>query len=124
MEIPKEKLLEMYRNLITARRVDEKLYEIFTADGRSMHRATGKLDLNGLAPRIKELKRRQDELLKARVLLEADMTVQGVQHVDAEQVKSYACDLRSLLTETDITKSKAFLRSFVEKYFTLLAGVV
>ena len=41
MEIPKEKLLEMYRNLITPRRVDEKLYEIFTADGRSMHRTTG-----------------------------------------------------------------------------------
>ena len=76
---------------------------------------TGKLDLNDLAPRIKELKRRQDELLKARVLLEADMTLHGVLHVDAEQVKSYACDLRSLLTETDITKSKAFLRSFVEK---------
>jgi len=35
--------------------------------------------------------------------------------LSAEQVKSYACDLRSLLTETDITKSKAFLRSFVEK---------
>jgi hypothetical protein len=71
--------------------------------------------LNDLAPRIKELKGRQDELLKARVLLEADMTLHGVQHVDAEQVKSYARDLRSLLTETDIVKSKAFLRSFVEK---------
>ena len=39
----------------------------------------------------------------------------GVQRVDTEQVKSYARDLRSLLTETDIVKSKAFLRSFVEK---------
>ena len=27
MEIPKEKLLEMYRNLLTARRVGKKLYE-------------------------------------------------------------------------------------------------
>ena len=41
MEIPREKLLEMYRDLITARRVDEKLYDIFTAEGHSMHRATG-----------------------------------------------------------------------------------
>jgi len=64
-----------------------------------------------LAPRIKEHKRRQDELMKARVLLEADMTLHGVQHVDAEQAKSYARDQCSLPTETDITKSKAFLRS-------------
>jgi len=35
--------------------------------------------------------------------------------LDAEQVKSYARDLRNLLNETDIVKSKAFLRSFVEK---------
>ena len=76
---------------------------------------TGKLDLNDLAPRIKELKARQDELFKSRVLLEADMTIRGVQYVDADQIKSYCNDLRGLLSETDIVKSKAFLRSFVEK---------
>jgi hypothetical protein len=71
--------------------------------------------LSDLAPRIKELKARQDELLKSRVLLEADMTIHGVQYVDAEKIKAYCSDLRSLLSETDIMKSKAFLRSFVEK---------
>ncbi len=76
---------------------------------------TGKLELNDLAPRIKELKARQDELFKSRVLLEADMTIHGVQYVDVDQVKSYCSDLRSLLSEIDIVKSKAFLRSFVEK---------
>ncbi len=76
---------------------------------------TGKLDLNDLAPRIKELKARQDELFKSRVLLEADMTIHGVQYVDADKIKSYCSDLRALLSETDIVKSKAFLRSFVEK---------
>ena len=76
---------------------------------------TGKLDLNDLAPRIKELKARQDELFKSRVLLEADMTIHGVQYVDVDQIKSYCRDLRGLLSETDIVKSKAFLRSFVEK---------
>ncbi|MFH0769018.1 MAG: hypothetical protein V1932_05580 [Chloroflexota bacterium] len=40
---------------------------------------------------------------------------QGVQRVDTEQVKSYARDLRSLLTEMDVARSKTFLRSFVEK---------
>jgi hypothetical protein len=43
------------------------------------------------------------------------MTLRGVQYVNADQIKSYCSDLRDLLTETDIAKSKAFLRSFVEK---------
>ena len=63
----------------------------------------------------KEMKSRQDELLKSRVLLEAEMTLHGVQYVDVDHAKSYCSDLRNLLSETDIVKSKAFLRSFVEK---------
>ncbi len=35
--------------------------------------------------------------------------------MDAEMVKSYAQDLRSLLEEGDFTQSKTFLRSFVKK---------
>ena len=73
------------------------------------------LSLSDLAPRIKELRSRQDELLKIRVLVEADMTLHGVQHVNMEQVKEYANDLRILLTETDIARSKSFLRSFIQK---------
>jgi len=44
MEIQKEKLLEMYRNLLTARRLGEKLYEIYSAGGSGMpwiHRGIG-----------------------------------------------------------------------------------
>jgi pyruvate dehydrogenase E1 component alpha subunit len=44
MEIPKEKLLEMYRNLLTARRLDEKLYELYRAGMGGIsgfHRGTG-----------------------------------------------------------------------------------
>lgn len=33
MEIPKEKLLEMYRNLLTARFLGEKINELFSAGG-------------------------------------------------------------------------------------------
>ena len=76
---------------------------------------TGKLDLDDLAPRIKELKLRQDELSKARVLLEAEMAVQGVQQVDEAMVKAYAEDLRELLGEADLTERKAFIRSFVKR---------
>ena len=54
---------------------------------------TGKLSLDGLAPRIRELKKRQDELSKARIQIEADMIVQGVEEVDMDVVKSYTRDL-------------------------------
>jgi site-specific DNA recombinase len=76
---------------------------------------TGKLSLDDLAPRIKELKTRQHDLGKAKVQLEAEMAMQGSTHVDAEIVKSYAEDLKSLLEEADIIESKSFLRSFVKR---------
>ncbi len=76
---------------------------------------TGKVSLDDLAPRIRELRMRQDELSKARVQVEAEIVAQGIEHVDVEMVKSYANDLRNLLEETDFTQSKAFLRSFIKR---------
>ena len=76
---------------------------------------TGKLDLADLAPRIKQLKARQDELAKARVQIEADMVVQGVEPVDVEAVKAYAQDLKALLEEADIAQRKSFIKSFVKR---------
>ena len=76
---------------------------------------TNKLSLNDLAPRIKELRLRQDELSKTRLQLEAEKITRGVKHVDAEVVKSYARDLKCLLEEADIAESKAFLRSFINR---------
>jgi hypothetical protein len=76
---------------------------------------TGKLDLDDLVPRIKELKVRQEELSKARIQLEAEMGVRGVEQVDVAIVKTYAQDLRSLLEEADFTERKAFLRSFIKR---------
>ena len=96
--------------------IDAELYDV-KARLAKLYDAleTGKLDLNDLSPRIKELKARQDELNKNRVLMEAEMAVQGVQPVDEALVKSYAEDLRVLLEESDITERKAFLRSFVTR---------
>ena len=76
---------------------------------------TGKLSLDDLAPRIKELRTRQDELSKARLQLEAEKITRGIKHVDAEVIKSHARDLKSLLEEADIAESKAFLRSFIKR---------
>ena len=76
---------------------------------------TDKLNLDELAPRLRELKRRQDELNKARIQIEADIIVQGAEEVDINMVKSYVRDLRSLLEEPDIIERKAFLRSFIKR---------
>ena len=76
---------------------------------------TGKLSLDELAPRIRELRKRQDELSKARVQIEAEMIAQGVQEVDVDLVKSYTRDLKALLDEAHITERKSFLRSFIKR---------
>jgi site-specific DNA recombinase len=76
---------------------------------------SGKLDLNDLAPRIKELRARQDELSKARVVAEADMALQGCQQLDAKAVNAYVENLRNILEESEVAQRKASLRSFVKK---------
>jgi len=76
---------------------------------------TGKLTLDDLAPRIKELRAKQDELSKTRVVAEAEMTLQGCQQLDVEDVSAYVVDLRHLLEESEVAQRKAFLRSFVKK---------
>ena len=76
---------------------------------------TGKLILDDLAPRIRELRLRQDELSQTRLQLVAENSARGIRPVDAPTVKSYAEDLKNLLEEAEITESKAFLRSFIKR---------
>ena len=71
--------------------------------------------MDELAPRIRELKKRQDKLGKARIQIEADMIVQGVEEVDMDVVKSYTRDLKALIEESDIAERKSFLRSFIKR---------
>ena len=47
--------------------------------------------------------------------MEAEKITRGIKHVDAETIKSYAKDLKSLLEEADIAGSKTFLRSFIKR---------
>ncbi|MFC1962912.1 recombinase family protein [Chloroflexota bacterium] len=76
---------------------------------------TGKIDLDDLAPRIRELRGRQDELGKVRVQIEAEMVVHGLEPVDMAKVKTYAQDLRGLLEDADLFERKSFLRSFIKR---------
>jgi site-specific DNA recombinase len=102
----KEKLINIDNEIRETKNKLSRLYEVLE---------TGKLELDDLAPRIKELRVKQDELSRARVAIEAEMTVQGYQQLDITVIRSYVEDLRKLLSESDVIQRKAFLRSFVKK---------
>ncbi|APV45087.1 Site-specific DNA recombinase [Dehalogenimonas formicexedens] len=75
---------------------------------------TGIVTLHDLAPRIRELRNKQEELSKVRVQLDADAVVEKQEQVNLQKVKSYAGDLRVLLDEGDVLSRKAFIKTFVK----------
>ncbi len=76
---------------------------------------TGKVSLDDLAPRIRELRQQQEELSKKRLEVEIEGIAQRVTHVDATKIKAFAEELKTLLDEADVAESKAFLRSFIRR---------
>ncbi len=76
---------------------------------------TGALAIDDLAPRIKEMRIRLDQLQEAKRKALSDMVVQGAQPVDADVVNAYAQDLRGLLEESALAERKGFIRSFVQR---------
>jgi site-specific DNA recombinase len=75
---------------------------------------TGKLGLAELAPRIRELKTRQDELTKSRILIEAELAAEGATHIDVEMVKPLITDLRWALQDSEVSRTKSFLTLFIK----------
>ena len=73
------------------------------------------MDLHDLAPRIKQLKFRQDDLSKTRVLTEVEMTAQGINYLDEKSVTGYCHNLVNLLEQSEISMGKALLRSFKKR---------
>jgi len=68
---------------------------------------TGKLGIEDLAPRIRELKARIDDLEKQRNSFVEDMQSEEVELLDAPAVKEYADDLKSLLRKGSIMEQKS-----------------
>jgi site-specific DNA recombinase len=75
---------------------------------------TGHIRLDDLAPRIRELRSRQEQLLSRRIELEALMSDRKVDLADLSTVKDYVDDLRQTLDESPLSERRAFIRSFVE----------
>ncbi len=98
------KLLSREEDGISARL--DKLYDAIE---------TGKIKLDDLAPRIRELRDRQEKLLTRRSEIELAMSDRKVELADMKLVKSYVNDLRHTLDEGLLTDRRAFIRSFVKE---------
>jgi len=70
---------------------------------------TGKIKLDDLAPRIRELRDRQEKLLTRRCEIEIAMSDRKVELADMKLVKSYISDLTHTLDEGLLTDRRAFI---------------
>ena len=91
------------------RSVERKLARLYTA------LESGKVEIDDLAPRLKELRGEQREL--SQKMDEALDEVNETRHepLDAAALEKYVADLQSLLGSASFQESKAFLASFVRR---------
>ena len=76
---------------------------------------TGKVCLDDLAPRIQQLRVRQEQLQSKKWGLEALLSDRRVDLADLKTITRYVADLRSLLEESSLAERKSFIRSFVKE---------
>jgi DNA invertase Pin-like site-specific DNA recombinase len=83
-----------------------KLYEVLE---------TGEFHSGELAPRIKALLRRKEELQQAKYETEEALHYKTMDIVDPETVRSYVNDLQELLERAPVIEQRSLLKSFVER---------
>ena len=88
-----------------------RLYAALESEGRT----TGALELNELAPRIREWKAKLDEVEIQRVELVAKAEIKARPVMDAATVTAYIRELSGLLATGPLAARKAFLRSFIQR---------
>ncbi len=76
---------------------------------------TGKLNLDDVVVRIRELRQRQEQLQARKIEIESHMSDRKVEIADLETVSLYVDDLNELLKEGLLAERRAFIRSFVKE---------
>ena len=76
---------------------------------------TGKLNLDDLVVRIRELRSRQDQFQARRIVIESQMSDRKVELTDLENITGYVDDLHELLKEGSLAERRTFIRSFVKE---------
>ncbi|MEK7681396.1 MAG: hypothetical protein AAB369_01045, partial [Chloroflexota bacterium] len=76
---------------------------------------TGEFQRQELAPRIRALLQKKEELQQARAEAEEATQRHALQLAEPRAVKSYVADLKEFLEGSGIVERKAFLKSFVDR---------
>lgn len=76
---------------------------------------TGKLDIEYLAPRIKELKSQIDILKEKREKIVENFKTTEIKTLKSSEVKEYVSDLKKLLSNGTIIEQKSFIKSFIKR---------
>ena len=76
---------------------------------------TSSLDINDIAPRLKELNIQIDELENRKKLLELENTQNKIPTFTKNELKNYIKDFNLILTEGSVSKKKIFISSFIKK---------
>ncbi len=76
---------------------------------------TGKVELEDLAPRIRQSRARQEQLQDRKIEIENMLSDRRVELADLKVVRHYVNDLRNLLSESPLTERRAFIRSFIKE---------
>ena len=89
--------------------VDSRLGKLYDA------LETGEFKGGELAPRIKALFQKKEELQQTKAEVEEALRYRTVELANPEVVRGYVQDLKRLLEESSIVEQKTFLKSFVER---------
>ena len=76
---------------------------------------TGRVDVDDLAPRLKQLRATQRELQEKRVAVLDKINSETGQVVDLKAIRAYVSDLQGTLQTASFMERKSFLRSFVSR---------
>ncbi len=94
----------------------QRLYDIKSVKVKNAEIAleTGKLELDDLAPRIKELRVKRDLVLRARSEARETLDAGRVEQVNRGVVLEYLKNLKGVLDQGTVGEKRAFLTSFIK----------
>ena len=105
MEFEKDRLNTIERQIDD---IDSRLENLYDALEK------GSFESDELAPRIRKLKTRRDELLTQRNQTESSLKMSVIESPDINLIKEHVDDVKQLLSESPIIEQRAFLKSFVK----------
>ena len=76
---------------------------------------TGKIDLDDLVDRIRELRHQQEQLHARRIEIESQLSDRKVELIDLDTMTGYINEMQEILANSSLTERRAFIRSFVQE---------